>query len=77
MCFSRVSIEARSADPVAERLRLLKENQKEAKIRANTLRKEIMQTKKAIRKTKGMTSEDLFAAARRAEASEVAAAAPG
>ena len=70
-------MDTRAADPVAERLRLLKDSQKEAKIRANTLRKQIKQTIKAFRKTKGMTSEDLFAAARRAEASEAVADAPG
>ena len=69
-------MEAAALDPVTERLRALRESKREAKARANALRKEIKHARKAIQKTKGMTAEDLFAAARRAEAAEAAAAAP-
>ena len=69
-------MEAAALDPVAERLRALRDSQREAKARANALRKEIKHARKAIQKTKGMTADDLFAAARRAEAAEAAAATP-
>ena len=67
-------MEAAPVDPVIERLRTLKEQQKAAKAHADLLKKEMKRAKKAIQKTKGMAAEDLFAAAGRAEAAQAATA---
>ena len=69
-------MDAAAADSFTERLRVLEEDRKSAKARAILLKRQIKCTTKVIRKTKGMSADDLLAAARRAAVVEASATLP-
>ena len=60
-----------------EKLRALAQERKEAKMKAfrvqREIRKHVAQQRKTLRKVKGLTSQQLYAAAERAKAAEASA----
>ena len=65
------------AQQYEETLRALTQEQKEAKMKAlrvqREIRKHVAQQRKTLRKVKGLTSQQLYAAAERAKAAETSA----